>query len=149
MSASINHAMWTHGTSVQVELMQNVRSLQRRGWATIIRADRSSNWFHFAIPTPVIVSDTRLRIQSVILIFNTRSPRTFVEQVHVYDGRNSITQYRGLRLSGDHPLERFDVSGKPEVQFGIGVSVGVVFDYDFDTPDSGTIEFSSAGADFL
>ncbi len=145
---ALTHAMWIHGTSIQVEWEDRVSSIIRRGFHTHIECKpNTSNWFHFAIPTPVIVSDKRLRLDSVMLIFNTGFD-VAIQQVHVRDGRKEppLAIYQGLSLKGDHPFERFSLPGQPEVSWGIDVaalvSVGV---------ESGGhwIEFSGAGADFI
>jgi hypothetical protein len=154
MSQAINHAMWTHGTSVQIEYLQNIRSIFRRGWGTVIEGNHSfpnvGNWFHFAIPTPVIVSDRRLRIRDAMLVFNTGGAGVFVKHVHVWDSNNIIARHDNLNLSGNHPFERFPIPNTPEVRFGIGISVGVVFSQgDPDRPNPITIEFNSAGVDFF
>ena len=154
MSQTINHAMWTHGTSVQIEYLQNVRNTFRRGWGTVIEGNHSfpniGNWFHFAIPTPVIVSDRRLRIRQAMLVFKTGGDGVFVKSVHVWDSNNRIAAQDNLNLAGDHPFERFEVPNTPEVRFGIGISVGVVFSQgDPDRPNPITIEFNSAGVDFF
>lgn len=146
--------MWTHGTSVQVEYPENVRSIFRRGWGTIIEGNHSypgvGNWFHFAIPTTVIASDRRLRIRVAMLVFKTGGKGVFVKHVHVWDSSNIIASHDDLNLWGDHPLEGFEVSSIPEVRFGIGISVGVVFSQgDDDSPNPLTIEFNSAGADLF
>jgi hypothetical protein len=151
---TLEPTMWTHGTSVQTESLQNIRSIFRRGWGTVIEGSHSApnvgNWFHFAIPTPAIVSDRRLRIRNAMLVFKTGGRGVFVKSIHVWDGVNIIAGRDDLNLSGNHPLETFPVPNTPEVRFGIGISVGVVFSIgDVDAPNPITIEFNAAGADFF
>lgn len=153
-SPTLEATMWTHGTSVQIEYLQNIRSIFRRGWGTVIEGNPSfpnvGNWFHFAIPTPVIVSDKRLRIRDAMLVFKTGGGGVFVKHVHVWDGNNFIAGNDNLNLSGNHPFESFPVPNTPEVRFGIGISVGVVFSQgDPDRPNPITIEFNSAGVNFF
>ena len=152
------YAMWTHGSSVQVEF-PDIASVERRGFsARIVQPKRptgfsgspppplsSTNWFHFAIPTPVIVSNKRAKLDSVILKFNTSQEKVFVSNVHIYDGPNRIAAYDQLRFFGEHGSERFEVRNQPEVQWGVGISIAVSF---AERPES-WIEFVSAGADFL
>jgi hypothetical protein len=142
---SLAQAMWTHGTSVQVEYVDRVRSIFRRGYHTRIVHAAGDNWFHYAIPTPVIVSDRRLRIDSVMVTFETGDQAT-VRNVHIYDGPRRIATHDNLSLMGDHPFERFPVSGAPEVQWGVGISVRVEFGVDLA---GAWVQFVTAGADFL
>jgi hypothetical protein len=141
--------MWIHGTSIQVEYTDRIGSIIRRGFHTHIECKPGlANWFHFAIPTPVIVSDGRLKIDSVMLMFKTGSADVAVKSVHVYDGPNKIASYDydwAHALKGDHPFERFDVPGQPEVLWGIGISVQVGAGVE---NMAHWIEFSSAGGDF-
>src|SRR5262249_19095091 len=61
---TLPQASWIHGTSVQVEYTDRVNAILRRGFHTYINGrGGSTNWFHYAIPTPVIVSGRRLRIE--------------------------------------------------------------------------------------
>jgi hypothetical protein len=140
---AISAAMWTHGTSVQVE-HPSVVAVKRYGFYT--RADGNAGaatWFHFAIPTTVILSDVRQQIGSVILRFEATGAT--VTNVHVYDGAAIIAAYDGLNLSGTHEFARFDVPGTPEVFWGIGISVRV----QFSTDASRYILFETAGADLF
>lgn len=146
---SLTHAMWIHGTSVQVEWEDRIASIQRSGFHTHIECKPGTyNWFHFAIPTPVIVSDKRLRLDSVMLIFQTAGADVTVQQVHVHDGRKVplIAIHDGLSLSGDHPFERFSVPGQPEVLWGIDVAVLVGAGVE---SMGHWVEFSAAGGDFI
>ncbi len=106
----------------------------------------TANWFHFALPTPVILNDRRLRAGSVMLRFRTGSADAWVEHVHVYDGDSKIAEHNDLRLSGEHPFERFEVAAQPEVQWGLGVSIGAAFGAE---PLSHAMEFIAAGCDFI
>ncbi|MDQ1920296.1 hypothetical protein [Massilia pseudoviolaceinigra] len=77
------HAMWVPGYVAQVEFPGNTRlrlvngvawtdvTGLRRGNGTIFRGVAGqNNWFHFAIPTPVIVADKRARLDRVFVFYN-------------------------------------------------------------------------------
>jgi Family of unknown function (DUF6623) len=81
---AISQAMWTHGHSIQAE--DPAATVGRIGWAGQIRR---AGWYHLAIPTPVIVTDIRLRIDSAMLQF-TSGTEGSVQNVHVWDGGNRI-----------------------------------------------------------
>jgi hypothetical protein len=137
--------MWIHGHSLRVEDPERMDSVVRKGY--YIRLDgqaNSSNWFHLAVPTAVIVDDNRLRVDSAMLRFRTSGAT--VTRVHVYDGEHRIAAHDGLALDpGDWAFERFDVSGAPEILWGLGIS----FKGEFGPDARRRIEVSSAGGDFL
>lgn len=141
----IAHAMWIHGHSIRVEYPDRMDNTHRMGY--YVRLDgqaNTSNWFHLAIPTAVIVEGNRLRIDSVLLRF--RSSGATVTNVHVYDGENKIASHDGLSLNpGDFASDRFDVPGEPEIRWGLGIS----FRGEFGSGSRRRIEVSSAGGDFL
>ncbi len=150
----IAQAMWTHGTSAHIEDPKSTKQVKQLGWGTEIYACCSFNWIHFAIPTPVFVSDRRLRIRNVMLRFATLTVPGYkwasVEAVHVWDGNSRIARYDNLGLSGDHPFESFEVPVHPSVQWGIGVSVQVLFSSVLagDTAYP-WVRFVAAGGDFI
>lgn len=139
------HAMWVHGHSMQIEYLDRIDSVQRAGgYIRVEGKSNSSNWFHLAIPTAVIVDGNRLRIGSVMLRFRTSGAT--VTKVHVYDGGNKIASQDGLSLNpSDWAFERFDVPSEPEILWGLGIS----FKGEFGSGSRRRIEVSSAGGDFL
>ena len=74
-----------------------------------------------AIPTPVIVDDKGLNIDSVMLRFRTSGAT--ITAVHIYDGETKIAEHNGLSLrSADYYYERFAVSGTPHIRWALGFS---------------------------
>jgi hypothetical protein len=142
-------AMWIHGHSMQIEALDRVQSVGRTG--SLIRIEgrqNTDNWFHFAIPTPVIVNDRRLRAGSVSLRFRTSSDNAFVHAVHIYDGESRIAAQDNLRLSPRAwSFQPFDIPNDPEIRWGLGISIGVRFQG--ANPTDNRVEFSSAGGEFL
>lgn len=115
-------------------------------------SSRKGFWFHFSIPTPVIVSDRRSRLMRVFVLWSAGEGVTPVA-IHVWDGPNRLetlpvtTGTRGLTGSGGladlrDGVTRFNLQAPREVFWSLGVSVAVAFDRD------GDITFVSAGADF-
>ncbi|NEP85950.1 MAG: S8/S53 family peptidase [Okeania sp. SIO2C2] len=139
------HASWTHGTSVEVEYPERLKSFRKLGFYTLVEGKPgTTNWFHYAIPTPVIVNGKRLKLESVMVRFLTQADAT-VTNVHIYDDNRKIEAFNGLSLTGNHWFERFDVLNLL-VRYGIGVSLGVKF----GTKSSGHyLAFLSAGGDFI
>lgn len=162
---AIAHAMWVHGSSVQLEDLPRTEGggsipsswghedeygvdILRRGFCARCnpRGTPPSSmltwWFHFAIPTPVIVDDRRLKAGAVGVRFLTNDAA--VRAIHVYDGEIKIASKDLGLYPTDWHVEWVDVPGHPEVHWGLGISVNVIF-----TPHRGAIEFSAAGCDFL
>ena len=71
------------------------------------------------------MNNRRLALDSIMLLFWT-DRSVYVNAVHVWDANTILKRYDGLRLSGSHWFERFDVLNN-RVRYGIGVSVGVSF----------------------
>lgn len=141
------HASWIHGHSMHIEYPDRLVSEWRAGFYIRVEGNSGSkNWFHFAIPTPVIVNGNRLKVGSVMLRFKTGSADASVKHVHVYDGEKKIAQHNNLNLHGENMFKRFDVPGHPPVKWGLGISIGVGFGVE---SMSHQMEFTSAGCDFL
>lgn len=145
----LEQAMWAHGHSMVVERPQDLVSEWRAGFFIRVIGKRgATNWLHFPIPTPVIVNDNRLRIDSAMLRFRSLSNHAEVTNIHVFDGENRIFARDGMLFSPNQwGLERFTLPNKPEVFWGIGITVGVRFTGANDGQN--TMEFASAGVDFL
>lgn len=137
--------MWVHGHSMQIEYPNNVDSVHRKGYSIQVNGKGgTSNWFHFAIPTPVIVNDNRLRVGSVFIRFKSGG-QGYVKAVHVYDGETKIFAKDDFNLyPKDWHVEKINIPGNPEIKWGLGISIGVKFGV-----DDRSLEFSSAGCDFL
>jgi hypothetical protein len=145
--ANLAHAMWVHGHSMQIEAPANIANVWRAGfYVQVDGKPGTTNWFHFAIPTSVIVDDHRLRVGSVMLVFKTMSADATVQHVHIYDGENKLVEHNNVNLTGNVGFTRFDVPAHPQVKWGVGISVGVGFGVE-SMPHR--MQFMSAGCDFL
>ena len=145
---AIAHAMWQHGTDVHVEVDANVESITRFGFFTrLVGKANTTNWYHFSIPTAVIVDGNRLAFARAMLRLVTGGTSAVVRDVHIYDGSSRIIAHQFVNLSGSLPFAVFGVPHKPDVFWGAGISIGV-------TTGAGTatqrrMDFISAGIDFL
>jgi Matrixin/Putative peptidoglycan binding domain len=143
----IAYASWTHGTSVTVEHPDQLESVRRFGFFTrLVGKPNTTNWFHFALPTPVIVSGDRKVLGPCMLRYQTGSINAVVRDVHIYDGEVRVAAHDGVNLSGSQPFRRFGVAHAPEVRWGVGISIGVTFLG--GTSANRTIDLISAGCDF-
>ena len=144
---SIAQASWVHGTAVNVELPESIESMRRFGFFTrLVGKPNTQNWFHFAIPTPVVVNDDRKVLGPCMLRFQTGAATTMVRDVHIYDGEVRVAAHDSINLSGSQPFTRFGVAHAPEVLWGVGISIGVT--YGSGTAAQRTIDLISAGCDF-
>jgi hypothetical protein len=149
---ALKAAMWIHGTIVEAENPADL-TLVRRGWGThFFGRQFTSNWFHFPIPTPVILDDTRPQLVKVFVFYQTGAAR--IINLHVYDGPRRVKAFDNLNLSGDHSgsvdsANSFVIDPPITILFGLGISVAVEFTVgDPDRPALPGILFTTAGADF-
>ena len=142
-------ASWVHGAAVQPEQELYSISKQRAGYGAIFRT-HGAEWFHFAIPTPVIVDGLRSTVKKVFVLYKTEGTAK-ITAVHVYDAAKQIFAMNNLKLTGDHS-QSLDSSNSwlvtaHSMQFGLGISVHV--DFGDATPGGvPSIWFTTAGADF-
>jgi len=144
--------MWLHGTGMQIEFPDNIKSVRRAGGGTyIVGKEGTTNVFHFPIPTPVIINDHRLRVGSVLLKCVTGSNHAAINTVNINDGKVLLKSYDNLNLIGNIGLKRFDVPNSPEVQLGVDIVVHVSFPpaMEIHPDDAFSMTFEAAGCDFL
>jgi hypothetical protein len=157
MNMTVKAAMWIHGTSANVENPNSLipNGIVRRGSGTSFFAHSGSfNWFHLAVPTPVYVDDQRPLLSKVFVFYKLTSGS--IKSVHLWDGPSRVRTLDGLDLHGDHSVAIDDANGwgiDPllTIRYGLGISVGVQFNINMDTPDTlDKLEFliTTAGADF-
>jgi hypothetical protein len=141
---ALAQGMQTHGHSVQIENPESLSSIVRTGYyIQAVGKPGANTWFHFAIPTPVIVNDTRLKIQAVSIRFKCGSDDVRVNNVHVFDGETQIAKFENLGLNPTNWSDKwYDVPGIPALTWAVGISVNVAFGA---ANKSHEIDFSSAG----
>ena len=174
-------ASWVHGNAVGIqypggaglEFTANSRMDQvgdhpwtditglRTGPGTTFRANGSdNNYFHFAIPTPVLGTTGRASLLRVFVLFNSDPDVAVVDRVYAFDGPVPVGAWGDdpaggevVTSSGNHDgsgglgvlqdgITRFVLPMPHVTLWGIGVSVRVTF----TRPSS--ITFTAAGADF-
>jgi len=140
---AISQAMWCHGHSIQPE--DPGLTVGRIGWAGQIRHPGSQGWYHLAVPTPVIVTDIRLRIDSALIQFSSGS-QGHIQAIHVYDGGNRIAHEDNVSLSGTDQLHKLEVTGRPQIFWAVGISIFMTLGAD---PANAWIDIHAGGADFV
>lgn len=144
MPRVVAHMAGTHGSAVQVENPAATTAVVRFGFFTLVAAAaNSNNWFHYAIPTPLMVDGNRLRASRVLLRFNTSTADVAVRSVHIYDGEIRIGTHDNLNLSGTQLQQAFPVPNTPELNWGIGISIGV------QARNAGEIRFIAASTELV
>jgi hypothetical protein len=150
----LKSAMWIHGNIVQVQIPERVNE-GRFDWGTSYtrRKDaQGENWFHFPIPTPVIVDDQRPLLAKVFVFYETRSSR--ITEVRVRDGTTDVKRFENLTLAGDHrssvdSSNSWDIDPPTTIFFGLGISVHAdigSIPHRRGAPEE--VIFTTAGADF-
>ncbi|MCO6008604.1 hypothetical protein NE236_26885 [Actinoallomurus purpureus] len=106
-----------------------------------------SNWFHVAIPTPVIVEDRRATLGRVMVLYSITEQFGALQAVDVWDGPNRILHRDGLSIDGNHAggLDAFNTwnVNHDGIAWGVGISML------FTSPGGADIYFASAGGDFF
>jgi hypothetical protein len=139
---AISQAMWVHGHALQPE--NPALTVGRVGGAGQLRRTGTSGWFHLAVPTPVIVTDIRLRAAAAMVFFSSGN-QGIIHNLHVWDGNTRISANDNLNLSGTNQFSRFGLP-TPAVNYGIGISIFASLGTD---PANAWIDIHSAGVDFV
>lgn len=143
-------ASWIHGSSVQPQREGYFIVKRRYGSGTVYKT-HGQEWFHFAIPTPVIMNDQRSSLTKVFVLFDGVLDAKIIK-IHVCDANEPINMIENLSLTGNHSeqidqVNSWNIDPPHQMKYGLGVSVCVDFGA---TTQQGVpnIKFTSAGADF-
>ena len=143
----VAYGSWIHGHSMEIEYPDRIETQVRRGFSHHVAGrPGTDNWFHFAIPTPVIINDVRLCLDSIMLCFVTESVDAWVRDVHVYDSEALLAVFDNVNMAEDNSFVRFTIPETPYVGGGIGISLGVSFGIE---SMSHGMDLRAAGADFI
>ncbi|HEX7154109.1 MAG TPA: DUF6623 family protein [Thermoanaerobaculia bacterium] len=146
------HAVWVHGSSVEVEDTAVLNATRRLGWGTVFSGKPGKfAWFHINIPTPVIVNDVRAVLEKVFIFYKTDGAS--IRNVHFWDGPHQIKAFDGLMLTGDRSggivaTNSWAITPAATMRYGLGLSIGVQYSIGFDSAITTDILFTTAGADF-
>ncbi len=140
---------WVHGSGMQLEYGSRVTAVRHTGpFVRIEGAEGQNTWLHFPIPTPTVTNGNKTRASAALVSFRTR-PLATVHEVIVYDGEKRIAEHMDLNLKGDNLEARFEVPDTPEVNKGLNITVGVLFDQNSPDVRSMQIEIIGAGIEFV
>ena len=144
-------SFWIHGTSVQQEREGYFISKKREGNGAVFRT-HGEEWFHFAIPTPVIVANKRSSLMKVAVFYRTTATAT-ISQIEIYDTDRVVFSNDDLRgYNGDHSQQIDDKNSwqmpeRIELKTSVGVSLKVNFGPSTKN-EVPSVTFLAAGADF-
>ena len=142
----LENATWIHGNAALIELPGRIESQRYYGFFNrIIGKANTTNWIHFALPTPVIEDGRRLVMDRFMLRATTGNAAT-LRDVHIRDGERVVALLNEVNRSGNLSFERFGVAQMPEVLWGISVSLG--FDFGSGSSSQRRVDLISAGFDF-
>jgi hypothetical protein len=177
IGGSTMQAMWVHGNTAVAQFVGGLNftspgtvghettQVGGQNWTDIVGVPQgpgkifrgrkgTTNFFHFCIPTPVILNDRRHRLDRVFVLYSADS-EVKVTNVLVFDGPRLIDRATlpapplGPPRDGTHGFADLQenvtlhkIEARPEILFGVGISVQVSFDQE------GNITFTAAGADF-
>ena len=141
-----DHVLWVHGNSAEIEYPDLAQVVRKGSSIRVLGAQASNNWLHFAMPTPVILDN--LRMKPVWLQFRYKTTGgVSIHRVDVYDGEKKISSYENTNdpVDGDwfHFSEFMDIGRNQSANLGIGVSIGLAFHH-----ANAQIDFESAGCTF-
>ena len=116
----------------------------------------NTNWFHFPIPTPVLLNDQRVQLLQVFVFYLAQ--RSEIVAVHIWDGPNRVFDQNNLSHEGEHLSAIDNMNTFPllpafdpplPVFFGINISVQVEFLSELQAGVRSIVSFSTVGADFI
>jgi peptidoglycan hydrolase-like protein with peptidoglycan-binding domain len=143
---ALENATWIHGNAALIEHPTQIESQRYFGFFNrIIGNPDTTNWIHFALPTPVIEDGRRL-VMDRFMLRGTTGRSAILRDVHIRDGERVVALLNGVNRSGSLPFERFGVASMPAVQWGISVSLG--FDFRSGSAADRRVDLISAGFDY-
>jgi hypothetical protein len=147
------NASWVHGTALAVESPEKLARVGYFGWGAEMDLPPSTeSWFHIPLPTPVIVGDSRTKLQKVFLLCWTN--RGIIREVHLWDGPSKFQEFSGLDLEGEHRSQldsqnTFSLRRPHSVAWGVGISFLFAAGRKFEGGAGGRLILAAAGGDFL
>lgn len=145
-SGRLENATWIHGNAALIEHPTRVDDQRHYGFYNrVVGKAKTTNWIHFALPTPVIEDGRRLVMDRFMLRATTGSQAT-LRDVHIRDGERVVALLNEVNRSGNLSFERFGVASMPPVRWGVSVSLG--FDFGTGSKSQRRVDLISAGFDY-
>jgi hypothetical protein len=152
------YIIWAHGNALTVESPENLEPGGIHvGWGAdfVLKGVAPmgtvpGSWFHIPIPVPARVDGAPVRLQRVYLFFRTKIRTSFLQDVHIYDGKHLLQEFNNLGRDGDYtikivPNNTFVLSRMHTVQQGISLSF---FIKSSTGSEPNNVVVSAAGAEY-
>jgi hypothetical protein len=145
-------ACWVHGTSVRPE-REGYHITKRYAGFGVTFISHGEEWFHFAIPTPIILNNRRNKLKKVFVFFDTLGTTATIKSIHLYDNGHKFKSFDNVNESGQHDQQvdahnSWQVSPSHDLLGGLCISVLVRFG-DVHASKPPAIKFVSGGADLF
>lgn len=145
------YEFWTHGVDIQIEYPENIvgetgdepAAPRRSGWGTLVfQKQNTSNWFHFAIPTPVIMNNQVAKLLFIRLRAEINSSAR-IDMIH-FRQDNRIFFSQEVNITNRSVDETFPI---PEtiIRRGLALCIHVSF---LPGDTRGMVIFKGAGVAF-
>ncbi|MFE5689632.1 DUF6623 family protein [Streptomyces sp. NPDC056512] len=135
--------IWLPGHTVKVECPW--WHVQVKGNIGRIARPDESGWCHFSIPTPVLVANEEMYLNSASLMFSTGDQAT-ITTVEIWHGDTSVLLKENLALQGDGRVEMFTLDDEYPAERGVGIAAYMTFG---PKADDSWVDFISVGAEFI
>ena len=110
------------------------------------RRKSGETWIHYAIPTPVITNNKRVKLNDILINLFGSTEKLHIAAIHVWDGNKRIAKYDNIKEWGKKKLIRYSIPNTPSVAYGIGISILIKGD---EVTAENKIEICGVGADFI
>ena len=145
------YEFWTHGVNVQIEYPDRIAGRteeeaaepRRSGWGTLVyQKENTTNWFHFAIPTPVIMNNQEANLRFIRLRAEINETAR-IDMIH-FRHDNRIILSREVNIS-NRSVDETIQSPKTLIRRSLALCVHISF---LSGDTRGMVIFKGAGGAF-
>ncbi len=139
------YALGIHGSSIQVEFPEHLTQIRRTGWGTLLEQNgQTDNWFHFDIPTPRVMADTRIFWFTKAYFTADLNENVRIEKIHLRSG-DELRTVKNVTYTGRKLIN--EIIGQETERSVFPISLSIYARFLTGTP-KGQIIFRHAGAEF-
>lgn len=146
------YEFWTHGVNVKIEYPDRIVGMtvderaepRRSGWGTLVhQKENTTNWFHFAIPTPVIIDNQEAELRFIRLRAEINE-NARIDTIH-FRHDNRIIYSQEVNITNRSVDETFQ-SPRTVIRRGLALCIHISF---LPGDTRGMVIFKGAGGAFL
>jgi hypothetical protein len=148
MARFVKYASWTSGIAA-VPDSDHLGDLTLDGFGSHLNLTQDaveSIILFVPISTPVLIDNQRLNADLVIVRFSSNSSAAKITDVQLFDGEETLMEYRNENKFGTIDLGQWKVKNSPGVKWGLVVAITVKFDG--TDPSGGNFNLFGAGVEF-